>query len=172
MIKRACMAGLALCATTNLMAEPYLGGSIGTVDYGADDISTFEDSTGFEIIIGNKFNKNFAFEASYVDFGEASDNIPPAFRLDGDTLAFGALAIAEVDPKLDVFFKLGLHMWDVSLSADGFGTLATDDGTDVMFGIGATYKPSYDLGFGARFNSYDLDGDDATMLSVYLQASF
>ena len=172
MIKQACLACLALCATTNLMAEPYLAGGIGMVDYGADEISTFEDSTGFEIIIGNKFNKNFAFEASYVNFGEASDNFPPAWRLDGDTLAFGALAIAAVDQKLDVFFKLGLHMWDVSISEDGFGTFATDDGTDIMFGIGATYKPSYDLGFGARFSSYDLDGDDATMLSVNLQASF
>ena len=171
MIKKIYLAALLLCGSTNLIAGPYVGGGLGTVDVG-DDISTFEDSTGFELIIGNKISNSFSFEASFIDFGEAGDNIAPEWTITADSLTFGGLLTAPANTNLDLFFKFGLHLWDVSLSEAGFGTFAEDDGTDIFYGFGANFKASNDLGIGARFSTYDFDGIDITMLSVNLQVAF
>lgn len=176
MIKKIYLAALLLCGSTNLMAGAYIGGGLGSVDYG-DDISLFDDSTGFELILGNKINDNFTFEASFIDFGDASDNIPPSWNISADTLAFGGLFTGSANQNLDVFFKFGLHLWNAELSEDGFGTFADESGTDFFYGFGANFKVSNELGIGARFNNYTFEYDstfetDVTMFSVNLQLEF
>ncbi len=155
-----------LCASTNVMASGYVGAAFGTVDMGLDSISTFDDPTGFELILGTRVNQNLSVEASYIDFGEASDGLAPVWRVNSSSLAFGALATAPVNENFDVFMKVGLHIWDAEISQDGFGVFAEDDGTDLFYGIGATMKVNQNLSLGARYNSYDMDGDDVTMFSL------
>ena len=161
-----------LCACTNVMASGYVSGGLGTVDAGLDDVSDFDDPIGFELIIGNNINENISIEASYIDFGEASDSVAPVWRVTLNTLAFGVLAKAPINENFNVFMKLGLHMWDVEASEDGFGVFAEDDGTDFFYGVGATMKVNQKVSFGARYNSYDMDGDDVTMFSLNAQIDF
>lgn len=172
MFKKSYLTIALLCASTNVMASGYVGAAFGTVDMGLDSISSFDDPTGFELILGSKVNQNLSLEASYIDFGEASDGIAPVWRVNSSTLAFGALATAPLSESFDVFMKFGLHMWDAEISQDGFGVFAEDDGTDLFYGIGATMKVNQNLSLGARYNSYDMDGDDVTMFSLNAQIGF
>jgi hypothetical protein len=150
----------------------YIGIGFGSVDYDADSISNFNDPTGFELIVGKEIDRNLSFELSYIDFGEAHDGTAPVWRLDASSITAGALIRAKAGQTADVFLKLGLHSWDIDLKEDGFGTLASDDGTDMFYGFGVMVKTGDNLGIGARYNVYDFDGDDVTMLSINAQLSF
>ena len=161
-----------LCFCTNTMAAWYVGGGVGKVDYDAGAISSFDDPIGFELIVGNDLNRNFSFEASYIDFGEADDGIFPNWRLSATGLTLGALIKAPVNQDFDVFFKLGLNSWDIELKQDGFGLIGEDDGTDIFYGVGASIKVNNQVSLGARYNVYDFDGDDITMLSLNLLIGF
>jgi len=155
-----------LCVSTSSFAEVYIGGGVGSVDAGLDDISDFGSATGVELIVGSKINENLSIEASYLDFGEASDSFTPIWRVSADSLTFGALAIAPVNENVNLFIKLGLHLWDVSITDDEFGTFFTDDGTDIFFGAGVEFIVGEKVSLGVRYNSYDFDGNDVTMFSI------
>ena len=155
---------------TTFAAGGYIGGGIGKTDYDADNISTFDDPMGFELILGSDLNPNFAFEVSFVNFGEADDGIPPEWHLSATTLAFGGLLKAPISPTAEAFFKVGLHMWDAEITQDGFGQIYEDDGSDLFFGFGAAFSVSPNLKIGARYMNYTADTDieelDVTMFMV------
>ncbi|MDH5571856.1 MAG: porin family protein [Gammaproteobacteria bacterium] len=169
MIKKSLISLALLGASTNIMASAYIGGGVGSVDI---DVSGFDDPTGFELMIGKEISSNLSIEASFIDFGESSDGIAPQWRVTGNSLAFGALAKAPINEGFDVFLKVGLHMWDAELTEDGFGLLAEDDGTDIFYGIGAIFNVNNKFSLDARYNSYDMDGDDVTMFSLNAQVAF
>ena len=158
-----------LLLSFNSYAAAYLGMGFGKVDYDADAISTFDDPTGLEFFIGNNFSDNLAFELGIVKFGESSDGIPPEWRLEADSLAFSLLGKSQVSETAQIFFKFGLHSWDISISEDGFGVFGEEDGTDIFYGFGANFKVSNQVGLGFRYNIYDFDGDDVTMFSFNAQ---
>jgi len=176
MFKRSSMTMVLLCACTSAMADVkdtgYIGIGFGSVDYDADEVSSFNDPTGFEILVGKEIDRNLSFELSYIDFGEADDGVAPVWRLEGSSITAGALVRAKAGQTADVFLKLGMHSWDRELTEDGVGIIGSDDGTDFFYGFGVTVKASSNIGIGARYNVYDFDGDDVSMLSVQAQLSF
>ena len=157
-------------------ASWYFGGGIGIVDYGLEEASSFDTSTGFELIVGNRVNRNFAIEASYIDFGEADDGIPPVWRVDMESVAFGALLNAPVAESFDIFVKLGVHIWDAEVAEDGFGVFAKDDGNDLFLGFGAAVKVDRNISIGVRYNLYEYAiapfDDDASMLLLNVLVGF
>jgi len=155
-----CLLVLFFFASTS-SAAGYVGASIGKTDY---DVPTFDDPIGFEIMGGADLSQNVAFEVSYINFGESSDNIPPEWKLTATSLAFGALLKAPLSPTASAFIKVGMHMWDIELKQEGFGLLGDDDGTDMFFGFGAAFNIDPRLAVGVRYMSYDFDGDDITQL--------
>ena len=90
--------------------------------------------------------------------------------VESDGIQFAGVGIIPVNPQFDVFGKLGFFMWDVS--ASGPGGTADDDGTDLMFGVGAAWKFSPQLAARAEWERFDLDGDDVDFLSIGLQFNF
>ena len=176
MIRKLCLTIALLGSCTYSAADVkdtgYIGLGIGSVDYDAESISSFNDSTGFELILGKEISRNLSLELSYIDFGEADDGIAPVWRLDGKSITAGALLRAKVGRAADVFVKLGMHSWDIELTEDGSGVIGKDDGIDIFYGLGVTVKATNNIGIGARYNVYDFDGDDVTMLSINAQLSF
>ena len=149
------------CFAGTASAAGYVGVSMGKTDY---DVPPFDDPIGFEILGGADLSQNVAFEASYINFGESSDNIPPEWKLSATSWAFGALLKAPINPTAQAFVKVGMHMWDIELKEDGFGLIGEDDGTDMFFGFGAAFSIAPRMNFGVRYMSYDFDGDDVTQL--------
>ena len=176
MIRKLCLtiALLSTCtyAGADVSDTGYIGLGIGSVDYDAESTSNFDDPTGFELMVGKEISRNLSFELSYLDFGEADNGTAPVRRLEGKTITAGVLLRAKAGSAADVFVKLGMHSWDRDLTEDGAGVIAKDDGTDIFYGLGVMVKATDKLSFGARYNVYDFDGDDVTMLSINAQLGF
>lgn len=151
----------------------YLDASVGQTDINE---SGWDDGTSFSLGAGYSFTKHISIEARYIDFGEFDDNAPPVWTLSGDALVVDLVASYPLTDRVSMFAKLGVFGWDAELSEDGFGELASDDGTDITYGVGVS------LSFADRFSSYiqfkryafevsgeDLDLDD---IAIGLQYRF
>ena len=52
------------------------------------------------------------------------------------------------------------------------GAVFGDDGTDVVYGLGAAYNITQNLSVRGEWERYDFDGDDVDLLSVGLAWAF
>lgn len=170
--------GAAFAAPLVASATAYVGASTGTSSLGGNvcsGVAGCDDSdTGYKLMGGWEFNKNFAVEGSYVDLGEVSVSQTGASAsagLDGfNVAAVGSIPLAA---KAAVFGKAGAYLWDANAVASVGGATgsASDSGTDLMFGIGA--KWDFTKQFGARIEYEDYTGDaDSTMISAGMTVAF
>ena len=144
----------------------YAGASIGQATIDACDGFTDcdDEDTGWKILGGWEFNRNIALEAAFVDFGEVSGSIggsAVSAETDGWTLAGkGMLPLTE---QFGVFGKFGMIMWD----AEGGGAASgiDDDGTDLIYGLGAQYMFTERFGIVGEWEWYDID-DDVDLFSI------
>ena len=176
MIRKLCLTIALLGACSYAVADVndtgYIGLGFGSVDYGVDSNPNFDDPTGFELILGKEITRNVSFEISYIDFGKADDVATAVRHLEADAITAGALLRGKIGKTADVFLKLGMLSWDSEITQDGAGVIASNDGTDIFYGLGAMVKTTDNLSIGARYNVYDFDGDNVTMLSINAQLSF
>ena len=165
---------LALPATA-LAQGAYFGAGIGqsSVDIDCDlDITCTadEEDTGFKLFGGYNFTPNFGLEAFYVDLGEASitgtDSFLGAARATIEVSGFGLAAVGRlpVADRFEILGKAGLFIWDIDVgvqSGIGSGSLS-DDGTDLMLGLGGGYKLTENLSLQAEWERFLDVGDDNT----------
>lgn len=167
-------ASLALSSITTIAAAgPYVGANIGQADY---DTPGFDDPTSYTILAGYNVTENFGLEMSYTDFGESDDGIAPVWTLDGDGFGIAAVGKYPLAENFEIFAKLGLIDWEVSLDEDGYGELAKADGTDVTIALGAAYSITTNLDLVAQYQTFEADSDgdssDVTNLSIGLNYNF
>jgi OOP family OmpA-OmpF porin len=138
----------------------YVGGSIGQAK--AKDacsgvgspFSCDDTDMAFRILGGYQFNRNFAAEAGYHNFGKAklsglgitADVKSSAWELVG----IGAYPIS---PEFSVYGKLGLYYGDTKFSSNCCGS-ASDTNTDMTFGFGVQYNVTPQLGVRGEYQSY------------------
>lgn len=143
------------------------GVGMSSIDTGLDGepgVSVDEEDVFFSIGAGYSFNKMFAIEAGYIDLGEAEASVPAVgytATVTADGFYFGPRLTLEITPQFEAYGRIGMFAWDAEgKDSDGFS--ASDDGTDVYFGIGAAYKISDQVSLGADWTRYTLesDGDD------------
>lgn len=146
--------------------QAYIGAAYGKVSH---DYTGFEEPNSFELLIGASMSENVAIEASYLNLGDAGDNIPPEWTISIDGFTLGAVGKIQASPQLELQAKAGLFFWDAELTEDGFGTLAKDDGSDFFYGFGAMLKVNEQVSIGGRYNFYETDGDDLDVLQLQLQ---
>tara|TARA_R110001583_G_scaffold192127_1_gene358326 strand:- start:342 stop:890 length:549 start_codon:yes stop_codon:yes gene_type:complete len=160
-------------------AEMYAGGSFGstTLDWDALDeaeasgASVDDSDTGFKLFIGSRINENFAVEGFYADLGEATASAPGiTAKLDADSFGVAAVGILPVNEKVELFAKIGFQAWDATASATGIGS-ESDDGTDLMFGAGVSYKINK-VTIRGEFEQFQLDDADVNMLSAGVAFTF
>lgn len=164
------ISGLTLLACASFaQAEPYVGFQVGTLDY---DLPNFDDPTSIEVYVGSRLNENLAVELNYVDFGESEDGIPPVWTLSGSTFGVGAKFFVPVADGIDLYGRLGVHTWEVELKEAGFGQLAKDDGTDIFYGMGMNFDLSENISLGANYAIFQMDEEDASILSAVMQVNF
>lgn len=147
--------------------------------------STDDTDTGWKLFAGYRFMKYLAVEAAYTDFGEATAHsvitAPSAGTVDVTaevtSWTISALGILPLGDNFSLFARAGANFWDADLSATGTGSGSTavstsDDGTDWVWGVGAAYSFTPNLGVRAEWERYDLDGSDIELLSVGLSWNF
>jgi OOP family OmpA-OmpF porin len=174
----------------------YVGALYGStsLDTGVDTVvgaTLDEDDTGYAFVIGNEIDESVSIEGFYIDFGEASlkGDSGDSFVLDGNAYVFNASATIkatgtsmgvagklyfDMTEKLNGFFKIGMHSWDTeeTLAAATASATTTDDGIDILMGIGAEYDVSEKVAFVIGYDKYTLDDDDVTFLNGGVKVRF
>jgi len=153
----------------------YIGGSAGGANTQADlnDVSLSglpssvdEDDTGTKFFGGYTFelpNVDIAIEAGYVDFGEPDiDVLGNDLLLDTSGINVWGIASFDAGP-INIFGKLGLINWEVD--AEYLGASSSVDGTDLGYGIGASYDFN-PVQIRAEFELYNAGDTDLSMLSL------
>ena len=158
----------ALTVTGSANAAWYVGGTYGVTSYEdlCDSVSgeagaTCDDSPdGYKIFGGLRVNPNLAFEASYMDMGEATASSSISSRTLGVTgLNFSVLGIKPLSKSFELFGKLGLMFWEAESKVTGTGPGAasssvTVNDSDINFGFGATYNVNETFGLRAEFERF------------------
>lgn len=144
--------------------EAGVGMSSADTGINGSGVSVDEDDVFFSIGAGYGFNNMFAMEAGYIDLGEVKVSVPAsAYTATGsaDGFYFGPRLTLEITPQFDAYGRVGVLAWDAEVK-DSNGFSASDDGTDVYFGIGAAYKISDQVSLGADWTRYTFksDGED------------
>lgn len=149
--------------------EGYFGIGLGTASYSEDDFE--ESDTGLNLFVGFTPNENIGLEISYTDFGkQEGDYYGYDASVEVTGLGFSAVGFLPVSDNVDLFAKVGMLSWDADVE---LGSLyGSDDGTDLMFGFGATIKLSEQFSLRGAWDFVDLDGGDLDMLSINAQINF
>ncbi len=155
---------IALTVTGNANAAWYVGGSYGVTKYedlcdsvSGDAGATCDDEAdGYKIFGGARINPNLAFEASYLDMGEATASNNVNNRTLGVTgLNFSAIGIYPLSKSFELFGKVGLMFWEAESTLTGVGssTVKVND-SDLNFGFGATYNVNKTFGLRAEYERF------------------
>lgn len=138
------------------------GVGMSSTDLGSEPgVSVDEKDVFFSIGAGYSFNKMFAIEAGYIDLGKVKISVPAipyTATLSADGFYFGPRLTLEISPQFEAYGRVGVLAWDAEVK-DSLGFSASDDGTDVYFGIGAAYKISKQVSLGADWTRYAYEGD-------------
>jgi len=152
------------------------------LDDGSFTSQKSEDTdTGFRIFGGFGQNPNFVVEIGYSDFGEATFDAQSdgcCFYPAGPVSADAALSGLDVSlvgkiPMSDGFnvtARIGMLKWeaDVDVSLSGGSGSDSDDGTDLLFGIGLELAVSGGTSLRGEYTRYDIDDSDLDSLSLAL----
>ena len=169
---------LVLFLATTVSAKdvgPYVNANIGKTDVDVDMLD-FDKGTSFSFGVGYSFNKHVSVEANYIDFGDMEDDIDPVFTLSGDALVVSAIGKIPFSDNFSGFARLGFFSWDAEVNAAGFGEIASDDGTDLTYGLGLLIDFNENISGLIQYQKFDFETDgediDADNLSLGLQVFF
>jgi len=164
----------------------YLGGSLGYASFNEDEselaqdltgagltgtVSLDEEDFGWKLFGGYNFTQYFGAEFAYVDLGSVdvdfSITAPLAgsgtAEVDVDGFTFMGVGRYPIQPNFEVFAKVGAFVWDaegdVTVTVGGISATVgdDDDGTDVVFGLGASYHFTNNVGVRAEWERYNTD---------------
>ena len=140
---------LALAGPAGVAAQEsggYLGGAIGQTRFtewcDAGTTACDDRDSGWKLFGGYRFNRYFALEGSYIDWGEVTASVGAA-NVAADQRSFGlaALGSLQLGPRFSVFGKLGLLSTEQETRRinPNPSTFQRDE-TELHYGVGATYS--------------------------------
>jgi OOP family OmpA-OmpF porin len=144
-----------------------------------------DTDTGWKLFVGNQFNPNVAVEFGYVDLGQAKGSGTDSFlgisSVDFESTGFNLALVGflPVGNSVNLMGKLGIFRWDMDVNASSsvFGSgSASDSGTDLMFGLGASFDIGKTTAVRIEWEQFtdvgDVDGGDVDLLSASLVFRF
>ncbi len=167
---------LVTVAYTSVYAEKsfYAGASIGESYVEENNVLPGEDfddeETAFKAFFGYRFHKNFAVELDYLNYGEIEDNIM-GIDIEIDDLyavALYGVGILPLTEKFELFVKLGGAYWDgeAKASVGGVSARSDENGTELAYGLGASYAFTEKFAVRAEYEEVDTDSDDLSQLGM------
>lgn len=149
----------------------YVGAGVGQASYdvcgalGTGLTSCDDEDTGWKVFGGYDFNENLAIEAAWVDLGEVSaSGAGGTATVEVDGIAVDLKATLPLNEAFGIFGKVGFISWDAE--GGGLASGADDDGNDLAYGIGAEYMFSSQFGIRGEWERFDVDDEDADLLSI------
>ncbi len=128
-------------------------------------------TNGWKIFGGYKFTDNMAIEAGYYDLGEregdhfvtSNNNKNKVGTNTGKASGIGLTGVYSqpIADDIEVFGKLGAMFWktegDMSYDHDDRSVNTDEDGTSVLFGLGASYNLSDNWSIRGEWERYNVD---------------
>jgi OOP family OmpA-OmpF porin len=156
----------------------YLGAGVGQSGvsfdetFAGEDFSFDADSTGFKAIAGWRFLDWLAVEANYVDLGSGDDKVAgETIETDVNGVSLSAVGFLPIGP-VDLFARVGAINWNADVDVPGLDISASDDGTDLTYGVGAQFRV-WSLGLRAEYERFDIsDADTVDMISLGVTWTF
>ena len=117
-------------------------------------VSCDDKDTSYNLFVGYDFNRLFAAELGYVNFGEAKAS-GPGVSATFEPTAFEAVGVAKwpVWQNVSVYGKLGAFRWDVDARN------ASETGTDLTYGVGVRYSFTRNWAAQLEWRRYNDVGD-------------
>jgi OmpA-OmpF porin, OOP family len=158
----------------------YLGGGVGDFSSEVRDINSANDvddvgidfsdsSNAMKVFAGWNFNRYFAVQGDYVDFGDSSGFVSPSVQGTNDVqgLAPSIVGTIPIGP-IELFGRLGVMFYEIDMNLTG-GRLIDDSGSDMVWsaGLGLDIKDRVNLRL--EYEEIDipqLDEADALWLNV------
>jgi OOP family OmpA-OmpF porin len=180
----AALAGGLLASQTVFAQERgfYLGGSLGQStfkEFCVDDptVLTCDDKdSAWKIFGGYRFNRKFAVEGTYVDWGKAAGTVDPvgpagprSVPLSQTGMGVAAVGSFEFTPQFSVFGKAGILMTEQETPASASGNTQRDE-TELHYGLGARF--AFTPNWGARAEWERTEKTKVEMLSVGVEYRF
>jgi OOP family OmpA-OmpF porin len=132
----------------------------------------FKD-TDWKIFGGYRFMRHLAVEGFYADHGEITvKSGAVTATAQSSTFGVAAVGILPLGGNFELFGKLGVGSTsvDATASAPGVSAGASDSGSDVLYGVGALYNFTRNLGVRAEYERYN--DSEINVLSIGVQYRF
>ena len=158
----------------------YLGGGIGDFSAAVDDINSLNDvddvgidfsdgDNAMKVFGGWNFNKFFAVQADYVDFGESSGFVSPSVSGTSDVQGIAPSIVGTIPiGPIELFGRLGMMFYEVDLNLTG-GQLVDESGEDLVWSAGIGIDVLDRVNLRLEYEEIDipqLDEADALWLNV------
>jgi OmpA-OmpF porin, OOP family len=175
---------LAAALATPALAQDvgfYVGAHIGQSEAGdacsgvaGAGVSCDDKDTAWRILGGYQFNRNFALEFGYNEFGEVSASGPGGnVTIEATAWELVGVGMLPLADKFSAYGKIGLYRGetDATVNVPGFSS-SSESNTDLTFGIGARYDFTKSVGVRAEWQRYqdigggDIGEDDLDVISI------
>jgi OOP family OmpA-OmpF porin len=125
----------------------YLGGGVGDFSAAVDEINSLDDvddvgidfsdgDNATKIFGGWSFNRHFAVQGDFVDFGESSGAVTPSVRGTSDVQGFAPSIVGTLPiGPIELFGRVGVMFYEVDLNLTG-GRLIDESGEDMVWSAG------------------------------------
>lgn len=188
----ACAAGAMVAPATGMAQGAgeqgfYVGGSVGEAkakdfcDTGGIAglvVTTCNDKdTAMKVFAGYQFMRHLAVEASYMKLGDLSADItfaglPGSVAGDGSAFSLAVLGLLPLSEQFSLFGKIGMAKTEVDASGSigGISVSASDDETELHYGIGVLFN--FTRNWGVRAEWEKLEDSKVDMISIGVQYRF
>lgn len=151
----------------------YAGAGVGLTQIEDEDQGVkFEDNPfGWRVFAGYDLENNFAIEGSYVNSGEAKDDIDGT-RIEAELTAFtlSVVGLVPMGESSQLFGKLGY--FDGEIEASAFGFSAEDDEDGLTLGAGARFDLGNGIVIRGDVDWFDTELDTLWTIGVGVQFAF
>lgn len=170
-------------------AQPWMGGRMDTGLYlgaGVGQSNSEFDTTGFagnvddkdigwKLFVGYQFSRYFAVEGGYYDLGKTSFNgtlttaVPPfaagtatSGRIKSRAYALSAVGTLPLPNNFALLGRVGVAIGDqeVDVTTGGLTASASDDTTELTYGLGVRYYFNRNVGVRASWDRFRVGGSD------------
>lgn len=136
-----------------------------------DETTHDDEDTAFSAFGGYQFNRYFALEAGYADFGRIE---PRGIGNDlearsGYLTAVGSVPFTE---RLSGYAKAGLHRWDLDEALPVLTGTGDDSGTDPTYGLGLQYRFNDTVALRGEYSRFEIDDADLDLAQLQLRFDF
>ena len=148
----------------------YAGVGVGQsfVDEGDYD----DEDTAFSAFGGYQFNRYFALEGGYADFGQIESGRVGAPSLEGDTAYLTAVGIVPITDKFSAYGKAGVHRWNLDNALPVLTGSTDDSGSDATYGVGVQYRFTDRIALRGEYSRFEIEDIDADLAQVQIRFDF